>query len=240
MVEEIKEMGEEEKMENPGGKECPPYFYAGGDYRPVYSATKDAWELVLANMPKEEQDGSTEEKGTDSEEEESMMGDDRCVEALRSRKETRKEAKLREKKERTSKNKKGNYRWSNLQTEAKQIKEEDDTQMSGVAKKTEAVGEQTDFETTDDDDIVDEHNEEVAMGGFAKKDAFYCTKPVREDDDTQTSGVTEKKEEEGERMEVAVEEDKTSERKRRKVIEDEDRVIGFGPYRMDIWRSVET
>ena len=89
----------------PGGKECPPYLYAGGDYRPVYSATKDAWELVLANMPKEEQDGSTEEKGTDSEEEESMMGDDRCVEALRSRKEAGKEAKEREKKGRTRKTK---------------------------------------------------------------------------------------------------------------------------------------
>ena len=49
-------------MENPGGKECPPYLYAGGDYRPVYSATKDAWEWVLGNMPKDEQDGSTEEK----------------------------------------------------------------------------------------------------------------------------------------------------------------------------------
>ena len=30
--------------EFPGGKECPPYLYAGGDYRPVYSETKDAWE----------------------------------------------------------------------------------------------------------------------------------------------------------------------------------------------------
>ena len=112
----------------PGGKECPPYLYAGGDYRPVYSATKDAWELVLENMPKEEQEGSTEEKCTDSEEE-SMRGDGRCVEALRSRKEARKEAKRREKKEETDRNKK------KKQTEAEESKEEDGTQMSGVTEK---------------------------------------------------------------------------------------------------------
>ena len=46
-------------------------------------------------MPKEERDGSTGEKGTDSEE--SMRGDGRRVEALRSRKEAGKEAKEREK-----------------------------------------------------------------------------------------------------------------------------------------------
>ena len=46
----------------PGGKGCPPYLSAGREYRPVYSATKDAWELVLGNMPKEERVESTDEK----------------------------------------------------------------------------------------------------------------------------------------------------------------------------------
>ena len=139
MVEEIKEMEEAGKMENPGWKECPPYLYAGGGYRPVYSATEDEWELVLGNMTKEEQEASTGEKGTDSEEE-SMRGDGRCAESLRSRKEAGKEAKERGKKESKSKNEKKNSRWSNLQTEAKEIKEEDDTQIQESQKRQRKKG----------------------------------------------------------------------------------------------------
>ena len=34
----------------------PPYLYTGAEYRSVYSERKDAWQLVLENMPKEEQE----------------------------------------------------------------------------------------------------------------------------------------------------------------------------------------
>ena len=184
-------------------------------------------------MTEEAQEGSTGEKSTDSEEE-SMRGDDRRVEAQRSRKEAGKEAKEREKKERASKNKKKNSRWSNLQTEAKDIKEEDDTQMSGVTEKTEEEGEQTDFETTDEDEIVDENTKKKLRWRNLQTEA----KPLREENDTQMSGVAEKKEGEGEQTEVADEEEKTSERKSRKVIADEDRMMGFGPYRMNTYGEV--
>ena len=63
-------------------------------------------------------------------------------------------------------------------------------------------------------------------------------KPLREEDDTQMSGVEEKKEEEGEQMEVADGEEKASERTRRKVIADEDRMMGFGPYHMNTYGEV--
>ena len=75
-----------------------------------------------------------------------------------------------EKRERTRKQKK-NSRWSNLQTEAKQIKEED-TQMSGVTEKTEEEGEQTDFETADEDGIVDENTTWKLRWGMRKQRRF--------------------------------------------------------------------
>ena len=51
------------------------------------------------------------------------------------------------------------------------------------------------------------------------------------------SGVTEKKEEEGEQMEMTDEEEKPS-KKRRKVVADEGRMMGFGPYHRNAYGEV--
>ena len=53
------------------------------------------------------------------------------------------------------------------------------------------------------------------------------------------SGVTEKKEEQGEQMEMSEEEEeKVSRKKRRKVVVDEDRIMDFGPHRRNAYGEV--
>ena len=84
---------------------------------------------------------------------------------------------------------------------------------------------------------------EEAKRGWGKEEADNNRKKKqteveesKEEDDTQMSGVAEKKEEEGEQMEMTVEAGKTS-KKRRKVA-DEDRMVGFGPYRRNTYGEV--
>ena len=106
----------------------------------------------MGNMPKEEQDMSVEEQDIESEEE-GVRGDGRCVGAMKCRIKSKEKDTTEEGTVKTNKRNVGNFRFSKIQTEAMPIKEEEDTQMSGVAENADGEGWQT--ETEEEDEIVD-------------------------------------------------------------------------------------
>ena len=191
--------------------------------------------MVLGNMLKEDQDMSVEEQDIESETE-GVRGDGRCVDALKSRRKSKENDTKEEGTAKTNKRNVKNFRFSEIQTEARPIKEEEDTPMSGVTEKTDEEGEPT--ETAEEDEIGDGKTSRKLRWRFSNFQTEAI--PEREEEDTQMSGATEKKEEEGGQMEVETERATTPKKKRRKVVADSERENdGFWTLSYEhIWRSV--